>query len=131
MVITTYTLEPNPHIIAVKSSSDELFIRIHIGNEQAGGSRVLLISSEHAEKTILAKGDLGIRTSLGVVTVLQDRVMEFKTNVTDINLSTNRCIITTEISNQNDEVLFQETDEGDAPRNGMASFVGKYVVKLI
>ena len=124
MNITKYSLDPNPRIVRASSLEDSLFVTIKIGNGQAGGSRVKL------EGKVLVKGDLEVKSPIGTVRELENKILKFKTNVTDINLSTNRCVITTEISNQNDEILFQQTDEGDAPLNGMASFAGKYVVQL-
>jgi hypothetical protein len=124
MNITKYFLAPNPRIVRATSLDDELFVTIKIGNGQAGGSRVKL------EGKVVVKGDLEVTSPIGTVRELQNKVLKFKTNVTDINLSTNRCVITTEFTNHQHEIVFQETDEGDAPPNGMASFVGKYVVQV-
>ena len=124
MNISKYSLDPNPRIVQATSMDDSLFVTITIGNGQAGGSRVKL------DGKVLVQGDLEVKSPLGTVGELEGKVLKFKTNVTDINLRSNHCVITTEISNQRDEVVFQATDEGDAPLNGLASFVGTYLVRL-
>lgn len=124
MNITTYPLAPDPRIVQANSSDDELYVTIQIENGQAGGSRVTL------GEEIIVQGDLGVQSHLGKAGDLQGKIMEFRSNVTDINLTTNHCVISTKITNQDNNILFLETDNGDAPRNGLASFIGKYVVQL-
>lgn len=124
MEITKFDLTPNPREIEVSSPDSEIYLTIIIGNGQIGGSKV------KDGDTYLAKGDLSTQTSLGKASVLKDKVLDFRTNVLDVSQSTNKCIISTKIVNENHKVLFSKTDNGDAPADGVASFVGTYIVRI-
>jgi len=41
------------------------------------------------------------------------------------------CVITTSFFNQENKVLFTKIDSGEAPENGIASFIGKYKLTLL
>ena len=124
MEITKFDLAPNPREIVVSSPDSEIYLTITIGNGQIGGSKV------KDGDTYLAKGDLSTQISLGKASVLKDKILDFRTNVLDVNQSTNKCIISTRIVNENHKVLFSKTDNGDAPADGIASFIGSYIVRV-
>lgn len=124
MEIKKFDLLPSPREIVVKSLDAEIYLTITIGNGQIGGSKI-----KYGD-TYLAKGDLSTQTSLGKASDLKDKTLDFRTNVLDVNQSTNKCIISTEIVNEDHKVLFSKTDNGDAPADGIASFVGSYVVRV-
>jgi hypothetical protein len=124
MEIKKFDLLPNPREIEVESLDAEIYLTITIGNGQIGGSKI------KDGDTYLAKGDLSTQTSLGKASELKDKTLDFRTNVLDVNQSTNKCVISTEIVNEDHKVLFSKTDNGDAPADGIASFVGSYVVRV-
>ena len=124
MEIKKFDLVPSPREIEVSSPDSEIYLTITIGNGQIGGSKI------KDGDAYLAKGDLSTQTSLGKASDLKDKTLDFRTNVLDVNQSTNKCIISTEIVNENHTVLFSKTDNGVAPADGIASFVGTYVVRI-
>ncbi len=124
MEIKKFDLTPAPREIEVSSEDSEIYLTITIGNGQIGGSKV------KDGDTYLVKGDLSTLTSLGKAGALKDKTLDFRTNVMDVNQSTNKCIISTEIVNENHTILFSKTDSGDAPADGIASFVGTYIVRV-
>lgn len=125
MDIKNYELEPNPITVKTEGSLDEIYVAIKIGNGQIGSNKV------SCNGKLLAKGNLTERTSIGNSSILANNEIEIETNVLDVNVSTNKCVITTSFFNQNNKVLYSKIDTGDAPENGVASFKGKYVVNFI
>lgn len=125
MKVKNYNLKPIPRNLIIQSAKDEVFLSIKIGNGQIGGNKVSL------DGKVLAKGNLSEPTYIGNYDTLIDKIIEIETNVLDVNGFTNRCVITTSFVNQNNEALFTKIDKGDAPENGVASFKGKYLVKVL
>lgn len=124
MEIKEYQLEPTPRTISSASSQDEIYLSIKVGNGQIGGNKVT------SEKVLLAKGNLSEQTYIGNSETLADKTIEIVTNVLDVNTFTNTCVITTSFINQKNEILLTKIDKGDAPENGVASFMGKYIVNF-
>ena len=124
MEITKFDLTPDPREIEVSSPDSHIYVTIVIGNGQIGASKI------KDGDTYLAKGDLSTLTSLGKAADLKDKTLDFRTNVLDVNQSTNKCIISTEIIDENKKVLYSKMDNGEAPADGIASFVGSYVVRI-
>lgn len=124
MDITKYNLEPNPREIEVSSDDSEIYLTITIGNGQIGASKI----KSNGES--LAKGDLSKLTLLGKAGDLKDKPLNFRTNVLDVNQSTNKCIISTDIVNENNTILYSKTDNGDASEDGIASFAGTYIIRV-
>jgi len=80
---------------------------------------------------LLAKGDLTQLTYIGKAADLSGNEIEIETNVLDVNAFTNVCVITTTFTNQNNKVLFSKIDNGEAPVNGIANFIAKYIFTFI
>ncbi len=125
MEIQEYPLKPIPRIVPVSNSEDLIYLTVKIGNGQVGSNNVSL------DGTQIAKGDLTEPILLGDTKTLMDKEIEIYTNVLDVNLFTNKCVITTTFLNQENTTLFTKIDQGDAPPDGMASFIGKYVIRLL
>ena len=125
MEINYYELEPIPREIKTYDLQDEVYLLTKIGNGQIGGDKV------SCNGTILVKGSLIEPAFLGLAEDLKDCKIDIETNVLDVNTFTNACVITTTFLNQNNEVLFTKIDKGDAPENGVASFKGTYLLKIL
>ena len=120
-----HQLEPNPREIAVDNQLTDVFVTVKIGNAQEGGNFVSVDGTE------LVKGDFSNPKLLGKAADLKDKEMKFETNVLDVNSFSNQCVITTTFTNTNQKVLFKQIDDGAAPKNGIASFQGVYVIKIL
>lgn len=125
MEIKKHQLEPNPRALEGAKNSDEIYISIEIGNGQIGGSKI----SQNDE--VLAKGGLTEPTFLGYASDLKNSEIEVATNILDVNSFTNMCVLTTTFYNQENQILYTKIDKGEAPENGIASFKGKYIIKLL
>src|SRR5690554_319669 len=125
MEIREYVLEPDPRMVAGAEKDDFIFLSVVIGNGQIGGNKVV-----HGNK-VLAKGKLTETVPIGNLRELMHGTVQVETNILDVNASTNMCIFTTTFYNQNNQVLFTKIDKGEAPENGIASFRGRYVFKLL
>ena len=125
MEIKKHQLEPRPREVKAQSPQDEIYLSIKIGNGQIGGNKVSL------DGTVIAKGNLTGPTFIGISKNLEGAEIEIETNVLDVNSFTNNCVITTTFHNQKNKVLFAKIDKGDSPDNGVASFNGKYIFKIL
>ena len=125
MEIKRYDLKPNPREIGISTENSQVYVKITIGNGQVGGTKIQM------NETDVIKGDLSTLTHLGNASELKDKPLTFRTNVLDVNQSTNNCIIVTEFLNENQTVIYSKTDTGDASQDGIASFIGSYVVRLL
>lgn len=120
-----HQLKPDVREFSNLNDNDEIYITVQIGNGQIGGSSVKL------ENEQLAKGNLSQPAFLGNSSQLKNKVIDVITNVSDMNSFTNMCVITTSFMNQENKTLFTRIDQGEAPENGIASFVGKYKLTMI
>lgn len=125
MEIKEYQLQPEVRQFNGIAEQDKIFLSIQIGNGQIGGSKVTLETKQ------LAKGNLTQNTFIGNSENLINKEIEIETNVLDVNQFTNQCVITTTFFNQENKVLFTKIDDGEAPKNGIASFKGKYKLTLL
>lgn len=125
MHINEFGLEPNPRPVVFKQEQDDLFVSIEIGNGQIGGSKIT-----EGDK-ILAKGNLKEPVFIGKAVDLNNKEIAIETNVLDVNLFTNVCVIKTTIRNQENKLVFSKIDKGDAPENGVACFKGKYYFSIV
>lgn len=125
MDIKKYDLTPNPREIEVGSYDAQLYLTITIGNGQIGASKIKMSGND------LVKGDLSTLTFLGKASDLKDKPLSFRTNVLDVNQSSDKCIMVTEIMNENHTVLYSKTDMGDSSSDGISSFVGTYIVRVV
>ena len=125
MEVKKYQLEPMPRLITGVDSQDTIFLLVKIGNGQVGGNSVT------SKSKLLAKGDLTQLTYIGKAADLSGNEIEIETNVLDVNAFTNVCVITTTFTNQNNKVLFSKIDNGEAPVNGIANFIAKYIFTFI
>ena len=124
MNVKEYNLEPNPREIIVNAHND-IFLSVEIGNGQIGGNKVTFSG------TLLAKGNLSKQTFIGRSDDLHNKEIEIETNVLDVNSFTNVCVITTTFTNQQNNTLFSIIDKGNAPENGVASFKGNYLFRVL
>lgn len=124
MEINKIDLQPAPREIKVSSPDSHIYVKITIGNGQIGASKI------KDGDTYLAKGDLSELTSIGKASDLKGKTLNFRTNVLDVNQSTDKGIIATEISDEKHSVLYSKTDETTIPSDGIASFVGTYMVRI-
>lgn len=120
MEINKYLLQPDVRGVIDFEQQDKIYLSIQIGNGQIGGSKISLDGKQ------LAKGNLSQPTLIGDSVVLKGKEIKIETNVLDVNNFTNMCVITTTFLNQENKVLFTKIDNGEAPENGVASFVGTY-----
>jgi hypothetical protein len=125
MDTTTYELKPIPREIPDSKDEDDIYLTVVIGNGQIGGNIVKM------GDTVLAKGNLSQPAFIGKVKDLKDKEFTVYTNVVDTNQMTNLCVISTTFKNQENKTLYSNIDKGDAPEGGIASFIGKYFVKLV
>ncbi len=119
-----YDLEPVPREVVGRSDNDIIYVSVRIGNGQIGGNTV------RSGEKLVAKGNLSESTLIGMINELDDEVA-IVTNVLDVNAFTNNCVITTTFRNQDNQVLFSRVDSGEAPESGIASFRGKYLLKIL
>ncbi len=125
MKTKTYNLKPSPRNIKAEQN-DKLFLTVRIGNQQVGGTAIF------KDGVLLLKGDLSDKTYIGNANDLYNQSLEIATAVLDMNKSTNMCVISTAITNQKNQLLFSYNDSGEAPENGIATFIGLYkIVPLI
>lgn len=125
MEVKEFELEPIPREIDLIKPNDEIYLSVTIGNGQIGGNKVSI------EDDLIVKGDLTQPTYLGSSDELAGGLIELETNVLDVNSFTNVCVITTTFLNKNNDILFTKIDKGEAPQNGIASFLGQYIFKSI
>ena len=125
MEVKEYKLDPVPREINYSSDQDEVYLSVKIGNGQIGGNKVT------KNNEIIAKGNLSTPVYLGKISDFQASNIEVETNVLDVNSFTNKCVITTTFTDQNNKQVYSKIDNGDAPLNGVASFNGKYAFKII
>ena len=119
-----YELEPNPREVTAKED-DDIYVSIVVGNAQIGSSKVTYKNND------LVKGDLKNPAFLGKAGELDEENIRLLTNVMDVNQSTNRCVITTKFFDQDEKILFSKIDNGSAPENGIASFIGFYSIRVL
>jgi hypothetical protein len=124
MKIVKLDLEPNPREVISKSPDDDIYVSVEIGNGQIGANNIKI------KDKLLAKGNISQATYIGKVSDLSEEVV-VESNVLDVNSFTNVCVITTTFRNQHNTVLFSKVDNGDAPENGIASFKGKYLFRVL
>ncbi len=125
MEIKTFELLPIPRQISSQNDNDEIYLSIEIGNGQIGGNKVT------ANNQLIAKGNLTEPRFIGKVMDIKDKDLDIETNVLDVNPFTNVCVITTTFKNHKNQILFTKIDKGDAPENGIASFKGKYLLRIL
>ncbi|MCH2223853.1 MAG: hypothetical protein MK066_03710 [Crocinitomicaceae bacterium] len=125
MDVNKYKLTPSPREIGEWNNADEVYVSIVIGNAQIGGSKIT------NETKVLAKGDLSQSTHIGSIESLKGKSIDLVTNVMDVNHFTSKCVITTTFYNENNKVIYTKIDSGDAPEDGVASFIGTYLFKVI
>lgn len=121
--INKYSLEPNPRIVPAKSG-DQIFLTARIGNQQVGGSAIF------KGQTLLAKGYFEDKTFLGTADELNGKDLKMVTSILDINPMTNMCVLSTAFTNQSNELLYSQNDNGQAPKAGIALFEGFYKIML-
>lgn len=125
MDIEIYDLEPDPREVSSLNANDDIYLTITIGNAQIGVSKVF------QDGELIAKGNLSEKTYLGNSANLNENTLKIETDILDVNTSTNTCVFTTTITNQDNEVLYTKTDKGDAPENGIAVFLGNYLFGVL
>ena len=125
MDVQKYQLDPVPRTVTLEDPQDDIYLSVKVGNAQIGGNKVT------SNNKLIAKGDISAPTLLGKAGDYTNSEIEIETNVLDVNNLTNSCVITTTFQNQDNKILFSKIDNGNAPQNGVASFLGKYVLKSI
>jgi hypothetical protein len=124
MKITKLDLEPNPREVIGKSPDDDIYVSVEIGNGQIGANNIKI------KDKLLAKGNISHSTYIGKIADLSGEVV-VESNVLDVNTFTNVCVITTTFRNQDNAILYTKVDNGDAPENGIASFKGRYLFRVL
>jgi len=125
MEINEIILKPYPRELNINDECEDMYLTIKIGNGQIGGSKVIL------DDKIIAKGNLEEPTFIGNIETLNEKTLEIETNVLDVNTFINRCVITTSLIDQNNNIVYSKIDKGLAPENGIASFKGKYILNFV
>ncbi|WP_396636465.1 hypothetical protein [Maribacter sp. R77961] len=126
MEIEEYELEPQPRELLKSGSNEDIYLSVKIGNGQIGGN---VVQSE--DDTVVAKGDFTEPVYLGNTNILKGKILKVTTNILDVNSATNNCVLTTTFQSELQEVLFTKIDSGEAPLNGVASFIGTYLIKTL
>lgn len=119
-----YELEPQPRELLECEHNEDIYISIKIGNAQIGGNVV-----QKEDGTVLAKGGFTEPVLLGNSSELKGEILKVTTNILDVNPSTNNCVLTTNFLAESQKILFSKIDSGEAPLNGVASFVGLYLIR--
>lgn len=125
MSIKEYSLLPDPRVVAVPDGTEKVYLQIIVGNGQIGGSVVY----NHNE--VLAKGDMQAPRYVLSTQDAESANLGITTNVFDVNMRTDQCVITTQFLDQNGELLYKQIDNGLADSGGIASFRGNYVFRLL
>lgn len=121
-----YELEPQPRELLKSGSNEDIYLSIKIGNGQIGGN---VVQSENG--AVVAKGDFTEPVYLGNSNGLKGKLLMVTTNILDVNSATNNCVLTTTFQSESQDVLFSKIDSGEAPLNGVASFIGTYLIKTL